>query len=227
MIITALLTGRGNNTFKNKNVKKIYGKPILYYPCSEAKKVKSIKNFLVSSEDKKILSAASKYGYEKILRPKKLSKPNSQHYDVLIHALKKINSKPDILVVLLANAPIIKKKWIEDCINILKKKKEITSVVPVLQDNDHHPLRAKKISKGYLQSFFKKNNSSSNRQALEKSFYLCHNFWVIRTEEIIKNEGEKPWSFMGKKTKAYVIKNSIDIHSKEDLEISKILMKID
>ena len=164
MIITALLTGRGNNTFKNKNVKKIYGKPILYYPCSEAKKVKSMKNFLVSSEDKKILSAASKYGYEKILRPKKLSKPNSLHHDVLLHALKDLKNKnifPDLLVVLLANAPIVESKWISDCIKLLFKNKA-TAVVPVVQDNDKHPFRAKKT----------KNNFYSHSLILKKKFLL-------------------------------------------------------
>ena len=36
MKIVALLTGRGQNTFKDKNIKKIFNKPVLYYPCIEA-----------------------------------------------------------------------------------------------------------------------------------------------------------------------------------------------
>jgi CMP-N,N'-diacetyllegionaminic acid synthase len=228
MKIVALLTGRGQNTFKDKNIKKIFNKPVLYYPCIEAKKSKYINSFFVSSENKKILSAASKYGYKKIIRPNSLSKPNSKHIDVLKHALSVLSDmkiKPDILVVLLANAPIIKKKWIDDCILTLQKNKKITSIVPVIKNNDNHPLRAKKIVKGYLRSHINNNSSPSNRQELENNYFLCHNFWVINTKEIYKNNGDNPWSFMGKKVKSYQINKSIDIHSREDLEIAKLFMK--
>jgi len=64
-----------------------------------------------------------------------------------------------------------------------------------------------------------------DRQDLTKCYFLCHNFWVVRTNEIYKNNGQLPWSFMGKKVKAYEIKNSIDIHSAVDVEIARILIK--
>ena len=64
--------------------------------------------------------------------------------------MKDKNCKPEILLVLLANAPIIKSKWIKECIKILKNNKKITAIVPVTEDNDHHPLRAKKIKEGFF-----------------------------------------------------------------------------
>ena len=48
MKIAALLTGKGSSTLKNKNLLKINNKPILYYPCAEAKKIKDIDKFFVS-----------------------------------------------------------------------------------------------------------------------------------------------------------------------------------
>jgi CMP-N,N'-diacetyllegionaminic acid synthase len=38
MQIAALLTGRGNNTLKDKNILPVFGKPLLYYPCQAARK---------------------------------------------------------------------------------------------------------------------------------------------------------------------------------------------
>lgn len=230
MEILALLTARGNNTLRDKNILKINQSPVLSYPCKEAKKVKEIKNFFVSSEDTKILNIAAKYGFKKILRPKKLAKANSQHIDTLIHAIKHLknkNIKPDIILVLLGNAPIIKYNWIRKSINILKKNKKISSVVPVLKDNDHNPYRCKKINNGFLKNFFeyKNKNIPSNRQELPNSYFLAHNFWLVRTKSILKNDGEKPWSFLGKKVKPLLIKNSIDIHHKLDLELAKIMLK--
>ena len=228
MEILALLTGRGGSVFKNKNILPLINKPVLAYPCLEAKKVKKISNFFVSSEDQKILNIANRYGYKKIKRPKKYSKNNSKHHDVLIHAIKEIKKKniyPDIIVVLLANAPIIKAKWIEDCINLIKKK-NVSAVVPVIKDNDKHPLRAKKKQGLYLKPFIKLNNKvSTNRQDLTESFFLCHNFWVLRTKDIINNNGLPPWNFMGKKVVPYLVKHSHDIHQEMDLVLCEYILK--
>ena len=228
--IVALLTGRGGSKLRDKNILKINGIPCMQYPCREAKKLKLIDNFFVSSEDKNILKLGSKLGFEKIVRPRNLSQSNTLHIDVLNHSIKilkeKYNIIPDILIVLLANAPIIKSVWIKKCVEILRKNKEITAAVPVVQNNDHHPIRSKKIKKGLLREFIKHNSKiSSNRQDLEKNYFLCHNFWVIRTKSILKNNGYPPWNFMGKKVKPYVIDNSIDIHSIEDIILAKYLLK--
>ena len=69
-----------------------------------------------------------------------------------------------------------------------------------------------------------KKKISSNRQQLSKSFFLCHNFWVIRTAAITEEKGEGPWNFMGKFVKPYLVKNSIDIHTMEDFYLAKILI---
>ena len=127
--------------------------------------------------------------------------------------------------MLLANAPIIKAKWIIDCIKIIINNKKVTAAVPVVLNNDQNPYRAKKIKNGYLRNFIKtKKKISSNRQELDKSFFLCHNFWAIRTSAIIKEKGEGPWNFMGEFVRPYLVKNSVDIHTMEDLYLSKILI---
>ena len=228
MKIAAVITGKGSSSLKNKNMLKINNRPVLSYPCVEAKKVKEINKFYVSSEDKKILGLCHKYGYKKILRPKSLALANSRHSQVLKHALNfiiKDKFKPEIIVVLLANAPIIKAKWIIDCIKIIINNKKVTAAVPVVLNNDHNPYRAKKIKNGYLRNFIKtKKKISSNRQQLNKSFFVCHNFWAIRTSAIIREKGEGPWNFMGKFVRPYLVKNSIDIHNMQDFFLAKILI---
>ena len=87
MRIAALLTGRGNNTLKDKNVLPVLGRPLCQYPALAAKKCKLINDFFVSSDDEKILMAAEEIGYKRIVRPKELAQPTSQHIDAIIHAL--------------------------------------------------------------------------------------------------------------------------------------------
>ena len=229
MSIVAILTGKGGSKLKDKNILKINGKPCLYYPCKAAKKVKIINHDFASSEDPKILKYAKKYGYSLIKRPKSLSKVNSQHIDVIKHSLLHLNKlkiKPEIIVILLANAPIVYSDWINDSINLLLKNKTASSVVPVIKNNDQHPMRAKKIKNGYLEPHFKFNsNISTNRQDLISNYFLCHNFWVIKTKNIFLNNGQPPWKFLGKKVVPYVINKSIDIHEREDLFIAQKIMR--
>lgn len=234
MNIVALLTGRGNNTLKDKNVLPVLGKPLLYYPAKAAMSVPSIKHFYVSSDDHKILEEASKIGYKKIVRPKELAQPDSQHIDVILHALnclKEENVQVDILVVLLANAAIVKPEWIEQSINEILENPTVSACVPVNLEMDAHPYRAKKLnSEGYLDTWFdfKGNNISTNRQDLPNNYVLCHNFWTLNIKESVekREEGQQPWQFMGNKIKPIVVEESFDVHTEEDIvKTEKWLLK--
>ena len=51
MNIVALLTARGNNTLKDKNLLKILDKPLIAYPCIESKRVMKISDYFNPSSD--------------------------------------------------------------------------------------------------------------------------------------------------------------------------------
>lgn len=233
MKVTALLTGRGNNTLKNKNILDIAGHPVLYYPANAGRKAKIIDDFYVSSDDEMILNTAAEYGYKKIVRPVELATPTAQHIDCILHAIDIMKSEgnlPDILVVLLANNVTVKSQWIDECVEIMKGDDSVTAVVPVYKDNDHHPFRAKKIdSEGNIQMFEENagNSLSTNRQDLPPCYFLSHNFWVLRVESLLRDPyaGQAPWSFMGNVIKPYVIDESIDIHALSDLLIAEEWLK--
>lgn len=217
--IIALMTGKGNNTLKDKNLYPILGKPIMYYPCMEAKKSYYMTDFYVSSEDENILETAYDLGYKKIIRPDYLSQKNSQHSDVIQHAISNIKNKADILVVLLANAPMVKREWIDDCISIILSDESLSSVVPVYNEQNHHPYRCKRINRnGFLEPFVDLNNKfiSTNRQELEACYFLCHNFWVLNMKNINFSAGQKPWIFLGNNIKPYIIEETKDLHDESD-----------
>lgn len=224
----ALLTGRGNNSLKDKNVIDVLGNPVLYYPANAGIKAKCCNSHYCSSDDEKILSAAEKIGYKKIVRPKELARPDSQHIDCILHALKVIEEKeslPEILVVILANNVTIKSEWINDCVDMMKIDSTLSAVVPVYRDNDHHPLRAKTLNDEGLLCMYEKNISgkiSTNRQDLPTCYFLSHNFWVLNVKMMLENPhgGQQPWSFMGDRIAHYEIEESIDIHDHADLYIA-------
>lgn len=224
--VIALLTGRGNNTFTDKNIFPVLGKPLLQYTAQAAKDSRFIDDFFVSSDCIKILDASAECGYKKIIRPSFLAQPNSQHVDVLKHALAEIREtgvNPTILVVQLANVGTIKTEWIDEAIKKLSEDKNASAAVLVHKDLDHHPYRAKKIStNGSLKSFFdfRGKTISSNRQDLPPSYFLDHSIWVLRVKNSIdsKTEGEPPWGFMGKKVIPIITEGCFDVHDRVDIE---------
>lgn len=233
MKVTALLTGRGNNSLKDKNVMDVLGHPVLYYPAHAARMAEKIDDYYCSSDDEKILSAAEEEGYLRIKRPDELATPTAQHVDAIMHALNEIEERsglPDILVVLLANNVTVKSEWIDKCVEMMIEDMTISAVVPVYEDNDHHPLRGKRIDEnGRLQMYEKGvvGKISTNRQDLPKCFFLSHNFWVLNTKLLLESggEGQAPWNFMGNNIAYYEIEESIDIHKEIDLYIAKEWIK--
>lgn len=233
MKIYSLLTGRGNNTLKDKNIIKIFGKPLLQYTAQAARNSKLINAYYVSSEDEKILTAAEEMGYQRIKRPDELALSTSEHYDVIKHALKIIKDRegdePDILVVQLANTVTVLTDWIDNCIKELIHNPSVSAVVPVVINQDHHPYRMKKIDEdGFLKPYFnfEEQHISTNRQQLPKNYILCHNFWVINVKKsIYSGDGYQPWKFMGSKVKPYVIDEAFDVHNMDDLNRSEIWIK--
>ena len=227
--IVALLTARGGSSLHNKNVLSVLGKPLLTYPAEAAKRSKYIQGFFASSDDSEILKTAETCGYLGIQRPPEISGPQAQHRDSIVHALGVMdvqhNVRPDLLVVLLGNSASICAAWIDACIGLLISDPKASAAVPVAEDMDHHPFRAKRVDKsGYLDSFvrFPKGPVSTNRQDLEACYFLCHNFWVLRVQVSVNNRsGKKPWTFMGKRVVPFKVPNSLDVHSLSDLALTE------
>ena len=229
MKVTALLTGRGNNTLKDKNILDVLGHPVLYYPAHAARMAKSIDDYYCSSDDNKILELAEKEGYQPIIRPDELGAPTAQHIDAIKHAIGEIEKKEtlaDIIVVILANNVTIKSEWIDECVKMMQDDMTISAVVPVYEDNDHHPLRGKRIDQNNRLQMYEQGVTgeiSTNRQDLPKCYFLSHNFWVLNTKLLKQSngEGQQPWGFMGDNIAYYEIEESIDIHKMIDLYIAK------
>lgn len=224
MRIAALLTGRGNNTLKDKNVLPVLGRPLCQYPAMAAKNCELISDFYVSSDDEKILSAAEECGYKRIVRPAELALPTAQHVDAIIHALgvmKQDNCEPDILVVILANNATTKTEWIRESIQNLLDNPELSSSCPVMQEQDHHPYRCKRLREdGCLDTWFDFGDQkiSTNRQDLPKNFVFCHNFWTLNLKNsLYSGKGQQPWTFMGENVKPVVVTESFDVHDEDDL----------
>ena len=79
---------KNSQRIKNKNIKKINGKPLFYWTLKELNKLKKKYDIIISSNDFKIINTAKKMGFEvPFKRPNFLSTNNSKIIKTLKHIL--------------------------------------------------------------------------------------------------------------------------------------------
>jgi CMP-N-acetylneuraminic acid synthetase len=228
-ILAITLARGGSKSIKKKNIYKINGKPLLYYTIKEAKKSKLITRYLVSTDDKEIQTIAKKYGAEApFLRPKNLSGDKASAAKADLHALKWAEKdeekKYDFIVELMATNPL---KTHKDIDNVLKKiiKSRAESVIGVVKLEDHHPLRIKKLVNGKIKNFNKTliEIPEGERQDLRPVAYIRNgSIYACRRDMLVKGK-----RYGTKNSLAYIMddNNSVNIDTKRDLLLAKILLK--
>ncbi len=132
-IICIILARGGSKGLKKKNLRKVDGKPLIYYPIKDATKTKIIDDIIVSTDDKKIAFFAKKYGAKvPFIRPKKLSGDLATTESCLKHALltyeRENKVKYDYGVFIGATDIFRDINWIIEGVKILNKNKKIESV---------------------------------------------------------------------------------------------------
>ena len=115
----------GSKSVPNKNIRLIAGKPLIYYTIKSALESKLFSHVIVSTEDKKTASIAKKYGAEvPFMRPRNLATDKTPQDQVLLHAVKKLNSLGidfEIFVYRDCTVPFIDSSDMNGAIELLKK----------------------------------------------------------------------------------------------------------
>ena len=115
----------GSKSVSNKNIRHIAGKPLLYYTIKSALESKIFSHVIVSTEDKKIALIGKKYGAEVLfMRPRNLATDKTPQEQVLLHAVKKLNSLGidfEIFVYRDCTVPFIDSSDMNGAIELLKK----------------------------------------------------------------------------------------------------------
>ncbi len=122
----------GSKGLKRKNVLKLNGKPLIYWPIKAALNAKNIDEVFVTTDDEEIASIAIDSGAEvPFLRPKDLAKSLTTTEDTLQAALLQYEEHKgyeyDICVFLTATAVFRSIDWIEEAVSALKSDANIES----------------------------------------------------------------------------------------------------
>tara|TARA_Y100000590_G_scaffold175838_2_gene200941 strand:- start:14569 stop:15306 length:738 start_codon:yes stop_codon:yes gene_type:complete len=214
-MIFALMIGRaGSKGFPKKNIKKVLNRRLCEYPLIACKKSSYVDKIFVSTDCPVISKTSKKYGAICIERPKSLANSKALGENVYKHAYFKaknfLNLKTkniEFVVLLMANAPTISGKLIDDGIRILRKNKKIDSAVSTSIYNMWSPLRARKLTKQKnlipfvpFKNFGNPKTLNCDRDSQGDVYYADMSVSIVRPKCLENMEkGLLPQKWMGRK----------------------------
>ena len=173
----------GSKRIKNKNVKKIGGKPIISWTIRTAKKSKLFDEIHVSTDSAKIISIVEKLSLKvRFKRNKLLSGDNVPLMDVFNFIIKKYRSlgfEFDEIWYLFPCSPLINAEDLKKASNIFKQKK-ITSLLAVSENSP--PIQCSyKRKKGFL-TRLNPNTLNKRSQDYQKTFSDTGTFGAFKKD---------------------------------------------
>ena len=221
----AIIPARGGSKrLPNKNILPLNGKPLISYSINAALNSKYIDEVIVTSDSKKILHIAKKYGANIIKRPSSLASDTSSTFDALKHAIElyKQNGKQfDYIILLQPTSPLRKSKHINEAVKMLFKRdaKAIVSITKAI----HSPLwsfkakKNKKLDKIFESKFMKKRS-----QDLPVFYNVNGSIYICDTKQLLKEET----ILISNDIYGYEMSNkySVDIDDAIDFKLAQILL---
>lgn len=221
----------GSKGLKNKNLKIINGKPLMYYTIKQAIKSKIFDKVVVSTDSKKILKLAKSFGAEGwFLRPKKLSSNTSSKVGAIKHAFieaeKFYDKKFNYIVDLDVTSPL---REIKDIINAYKtfinKKGD---VLVSGSKSRHNPyFNIVEIKKGKVKKVKEVKKNVFRRQEAPVTYDLNASIYIWNRKTLLKSsiaaiERDAKWKIIFYEMPG---NRSIDIDSKFDFKLVEFLLK--
>jgi len=223
-VLAIIPARKGSKRLVGKNMLDLKGKPLIAWTIEEALKSNYIDNIIISTDDENIINLSRQYKGINVpfVSPKELSSDKATSLDVVLHALNYYSSNDknfDYVMLLQPTSPLRKSKDIDYSIEELSE--EVKSVVSVCE-TDHSPLWSNRLPDNKsMKNFLSKEIKNLRSQDLPKYYRLNGAIYISEVEYLVKEKG-----FLGNQTKAYnmPIERSIDVDTKIDLELCKILL---
>lgn len=226
-VLCTICARGGSKGVKNKNIKELYGKPLIAYTIEQAKASGLFEHIVISTDSDEITKISKEYGAEVFFkRSPEMASDIAGKLDVIKDAFKRSEeyySKTfDYLIDLDATAPL---RSIEDIVNSFNQFMEnnndnLITAMPSRRSPYFNLVEQDKDGKVYLS----KNLGSTvvRRQDAPKSYDMNASIYIWKRDAIL-NEN----SIFLENTGLYVMpeERSIDIDTELDFKFVEFLMK--
>jgi len=229
-ILAIIPARKGSKRILNKNIKKLAGKPLVYYTIKVALESKYIDKVIVSTDSPEIAKVASKYGADvPFLRPKNISTDKTSDQPVIKHSIEfmaKQNKLYDYILYLKPTAPLRQQKHIENAIKILHNNKLPLVRSVTRAKGVHHPYWMYKIKNNKLLPFVKGLDIKKYFRSQLLPSNIVHLNGVI---EIFTREHAMTAKFIYRSNDMGYVeipgKNALDIDELMDFFLAEVILK--
>lgn len=201
---------------KNKNLRKFHDTSLFELKLKQLKNTKKFKNFIVSSESKKVLKIAKKYNFKTHLRDKYYSTSKVSMSEVYSNLGKEVSTK--YVAWINVTNPLCDADVYDNAVKIfIKNMKNHDSLLSAVENKENF--------------FFNKKPINFNRspwprsQDLKPLISLPFVINILKKNDLINwgsCVGKKPFFYILNKTKAWDIDNMLDFKFCEYLFKNKI-----
>jgi CMP-N,N'-diacetyllegionaminic acid synthase len=227
-ILCTICARGGSKGVKNKNLKNLLGKPLIYHTILQAKKIKKFTKIVCSSDSENILKIAKKNKVDyALLRPQFLSNDKVEKLKAIKHCLinaeKFFNLKFDYIVDLDVTAPLRSNNDINKIISLISKNKKAYNVLSLTPSRKNPYFNMVEIKNNNKLEIVKKiSKKIHSRQKAPKVYEINAGMYAWKRNSLIKN-----FELINKNTHYFIVPNarSLDIDTPEDFKIVKSLLK--
>jgi CMP-N-acetylneuraminic acid synthetase len=213
----------GSKRIPGKNVRRLFGHPMLAYAVSAALNSRLFSQVIVSSEDLTIGRIAEWYGAAFVLRPSELASDSASLVDVARHVLNVLRSRgiePEAICQCMPNCPLVRSEDIVEHWRLFNGGHRLfqISVVPYRGVHPHWAVVSDDCRVGRW-LFGERNLVRS--QELSPAFCPTGAIWWARTSDFLTQN-----AFYGSPFHLAPIdpNRGIDIDNEEDLELAELLV---
>ena len=221
----------GSQGVRNKNMKLINGKPLMYYTIKQAIKSKLFDNIVVSTDSKKILAIAKSYGAEGwFMRPKRLASSTSAKIPVIKHALQKAeqfyNKNFKYVIDLDVTSPLRKTEDITNAYKTFIKNKG-NVLISVTRSRKNPYFNMVEVIKKKIKKVKTTKKKIFRRQDAPITYDMNASIYIWNRNDLINSKLTILEKNKTNKTVFYEMPGarSIDIDSDLDFEIVEFLLK--
>jgi CMP-N,N'-diacetyllegionaminic acid synthase len=220
--VLALIPAReGSKRIPHKNIRLLWGKPLLAYSIETALQSKQISRVICTTDDQEIADIARYYGAEvPFLRPKNISGDRSSDTEFYLHALIWLkdheNYQPDIIANLRPTNPLRKPEIVDDIIKRLISRPDVDSI-RTISKSPYSPFKMRIVEEKTnlikpMVFVHREGPYNQAKQPLPQAYLLNAYLDATWVEIVLKKKLS-----LGEKMLAYILnENPIDIDTEED-----------
>ena len=226
-ILGVTLARGGSKGVPNKHIRNLGGKSVLAWTIEAALRSRLLNEYVVSSDNNKILDVASLYKNVFVIRrPSELARDDTPTLPALQHAVKQaeeeFRKQYDYIIEIRATSPF---KTTDDIDGMIERllHSGADSVIGVTALEDHHPARAKWLTpEGYIRDFVPEPSTGRRQDFIRKAYVRNGTVYALKRESVM---GKDARLFGHARSIGYVMpaERSVNIDTELDFTIAELL----